>query len=105
MSQAFFCQRFPQKTCIPFNAIVLFIYFSVLKRFLEDCYSREENIQSEIEQNFLEIEQRISSSKLQKKKKKLNSSQKKKNRLEHDVMVTLAAQLQVDHFRQVGQSI
>lgn len=38
-------------------------------------------------------------------KKKLNFSQKKKkNRPEHDAMVTLAAQLQVDHFRQVNQS-
>ena len=81
----------------------LFI-FSVLKRFLEDCYGREENIQSEIEQNFLEIEQHTSCSKPPKKKKKLNSSQKK-NRLEHDAMVTLAAQLQVDHFRQVSQSV
>ena len=82
----------------------LFI-FSVVKRFLEDCYSREENIQSEIEQKFLEIQERTSCPKPPKKKKKLNSSQKQKNRLEHDAMVTLAAQLQVDHFRQVSQSV
>lgn len=57
---------------------------------------------SQIEEKFLEFEHSGSCSKPPKKKRKLNSS-KKKGVSSQDPMATLAAQLQVDHFRQVSE--
>lgn len=79
------------------------LIFLDLHSFLEKCYAKEESSQSQIEEKFLEIEQIDSCSKPPKKRKKLTSSKKQQASCQ-DAMVTLAAKLQVDHFRQVSES-
>lgn len=82
--------------------MTLLLMFLDLKKFLDDCYDKTAQTQADIEQKFLESEQlSVSCSKPPKKKKKLNSS--KQGDMAH-AMASLAAQLQLNHFKQVSIS-
>jgi len=74
-----------------------------LKKFLDESYDKTAKKQVEIEQKFQQSEQSVSCLKPPRKKKKLNAS-KQKHATEH-CMAGLAAQLQLDHFKQVGTCV
>lgn len=70
--------------------------------FLVGHYDTTIRAQKEIEKTFLESEQSLSCPKPPKKKRKLTATKKKD--VAQNAMTTLAAQLQVDHYRKVSHS-
>ena len=74
--------------------------FLDLKRFLEEASDITSKRQVEIVQKFPQSEQSVSCAEPPKKKKKPNAPKQKT--ATEDCMAGLAAQLQLDHFKQVG---
>ena len=74
-----------------------------LKKFLEECYDKIAKKQVEIEQEFLQSEQSVSCVKPPRKKKKPNAPRQKD--ATKDCMARFAAQLQLNHFKQVGSCV
>lgn len=74
--------------------------FLDLKKFLDESYDKIVKRQVDIEQRFLQSEQRVSCLKPPRKKKKLNAP-KQKDAKSENCIERLAAQLQLDHFKQV----
>jgi len=77
--------------------------FLDLKKFLDESYDKTVKRQVEIEQRFLQSEQSVSCLKPPRKKKKLNAP--KQEDATQNCMAGLAAQLQLDHFKQVGTCV
>ena len=83
--------------------LALFLLFLDLKKFLDESYDKTAKRQVEIEQKFLQSEKSVPCVKPPKKKKKLNAPKQKD--ATKNSMAGLAAQLQLDHFKQVGPQI
>ena len=89
--------------CILVVHVALFLICLDLKKFLDESYDKTTKRQVEIEQKFLQSEKSVPCVKPPRKKKKLNAP-KQKDATEN-CMADLAAQLQLDHFKQVGPDV